>query len=59
MLKAINKLKNNKVSGNDMIPSECIKNEEESLHRLILLIWEEETIPNEWKESIIVPIHKK
>jgi len=27
VIKATNKLKNNKAPGNDMIPSECIKNE--------------------------------
>lgn len=61
--RAISKLKNNKAPGNDMIPSECLKDGGEILHkrihRLILLIWENETIPNDWKESIIVPIHKK
>jgi hypothetical protein len=29
------------------------------IHELITSIWNEEEIPEEWKESIIVPIHKK
>jgi hypothetical protein len=28
------------------------------IHRLILLIWNKEELPHQWKESI-VPIHKK
>jgi len=29
------------------------------IHKLIISIWKEEKLPEEWKESIIVPIHKK
>lgn len=29
------------------------------IHKLILQIRDEEQIPNEWKENIIIPIHKK
>jgi len=29
------------------------------MYELVRQIWEEETIPEEWKETIIVPIHKK
>ena len=29
------------------------------MHKLIVLIWNKEELPQEWKESIIVPIHKK
>jgi len=28
------------------------------MHELVRQIWEEERIPEEWKETIIVPIHK-
>ena len=29
------------------------------IHKLITTIWKREKLPEEWKESIIVPIHKK
>ena len=29
------------------------------IHKLITFIWKKEKLPEEWKESIIVPIHKK
>jgi len=29
------------------------------IHKLIISIWKKEKLPEEWKESIIVPIHKK
>ena len=29
------------------------------IHTLITSIWKKEKLPEEWKESIIVPIHKK
>jgi hypothetical protein len=29
------------------------------IHKLIKLIWNEEELPHQWKESIMVPIHKK
>jgi len=29
------------------------------IHRLITYIWKKEKLPEEWKESIIVPVHKK
>ena len=33
--------------------------EYEEIHKLIVLIWNKEELPQEWKESIIVTIHKK
>ena len=30
-----------------------------AIHKLIIVIWNKEELPGEWKESIIVPIHKK
>jgi len=30
-----------------------------SIHKLITSIWKKEKLPEEWKELIIVPIHKK
>jgi hypothetical protein len=29
------------------------------MYELVRQIWEEERIPDEWKETIIVPIHKR
>jgi hypothetical protein len=30
-----------------------------AIHKLINSIWNMEELPDQWKESIIVPIHKK
>ena len=30
-----------------------------AIHKLIISIWNKEELPEEWKESIVVPIHKK
>lgn len=60
---AIKELKNNKAPGEDSVPSELIKaggaRLAKEIHKLILNIWEKEVIPNEWKEAIVIPIHKK
>jgi hypothetical protein len=60
---AIGKLKSYKSPGTDYIPPELIKEEGETLyserHRLICSIWNKEELPQQWKESIIVPIYKK
>jgi hypothetical protein len=29
------------------------------IHKLITLIWNKEELPHQWKESIVLPIHKK
>jgi hypothetical protein len=29
------------------------------IHKLIMIIWNKEKLPHQWKESIVVPIHKK
>ena len=29
------------------------------IHKLIISIWKKEKLPEEWKQSITVPIHKK
>jgi hypothetical protein len=47
----------------DQIPSELIKAGGETLysevHRPVCSIWNKEKLPQQWKESIIVPIYKK
>jgi len=60
---AIDKLKSHKSPGIDQIPAELIKVGGRTMcleiHKLITSIWKKEKLPEEWKESIIVPIHKK
>jgi hypothetical protein len=60
---ATGKLKSYKSLGTDQIPAELIKAGGETLyseiHRLIYCIWNKEELPQQWKESIIVPIYKK
>jgi len=59
----IGKLKNHKSPGIDQIPAELIKAGGRTIcyeiHKLIISIWNREELPEEWKESIIVPIYKK
>jgi hypothetical protein len=60
---AIGTLKRYKSQGVDQIPAELIRVGGETLrseiHKLIKLIWKKEELPHQWKESIVVPIHKK
>jgi hypothetical protein len=60
---AIAKLKKYKLPGSDQIPAELIQAGGEILlsviHKLINSVWNKEKLPDQWKESIIVPIHKK
>ena len=60
---AIEKLKSHKSPGTDQIPAELIKAGGRTIrfaiHKLIIYSWNKEELPDEWKESIIVPIQKK
>jgi hypothetical protein len=60
---AIAKFKTYKSPGSGQIPAELIQAGGEMLlsaiHKLISSIWNKEELPDQWKESIIVPIHKK
>ncbi|KAJ4433510.1 hypothetical protein ANN_15819 [Periplaneta americana] len=60
---AIENLKNYKSPGIDQIPAELIQEGGSALskeiYKLVLAIWEKEIVPEQWKESIIVPIFKK
>jgi hypothetical protein len=60
---AIGKLKSCKFPGVDQIPAEQIQAGGEKLrseiHKLIQFSWNKEEFPHQWKESIMVPIHKK
>ena len=60
---AIGKLNSHKSPGIDQIPAELNKAGGRTIrcaiHKRIISIWNKEELPEEWKESIIVPIHKK
>jgi len=60
---AIEKLKSHKSPGIDQILAELIKAGDKTIHceiqKLIISISNKEELPEEWKESIIVPIYKK
>jgi hypothetical protein len=61
---AIEKLKSHRSPGIDQIPAKLIKaggrTIHYAIHKLIMAIWnKEEELPEEWKESIIIPINKK
>jgi len=60
---AIGKLKTHKSPGNNQIPAGMIKawgkTTDCEIHKLIISIWIKEELPEEFKESIIVPIYKK
>jgi hypothetical protein len=60
---AIEKLKRHKSPGIDQIPAELIKAGgriiRSEMHTLIISIWNKEELPEEWKESVIVPIYEK
>ena len=60
---AIEKLKSHKSPGIDKIPAELVKARGRTIryynHKLIISIWNKEELPEEWKESIIVPVYRK
>ena len=60
---AIDKLISHKSPGIEQIPAELIKAGGRTIcleiHKLITSIWKKEKLPEEWKKSIIVPIHRK
>ncbi|MXP61705.1 hypothetical protein FD744_25325 [Pantoea sp. Taur] len=60
---AIDRLKNNKAPGVDELPAELFKNGGEQLTKrvqdIILSIWEEEALPEDWKKAVICPVFKK
>jgi hypothetical protein len=60
---AVEMLKRHKSPGIDQIPAELIEAGgrmfRSETHKLINSIWNKEKLPEEWKESIIVPTYKK
>jgi len=59
----IKRLKSHKSPVIDQISAELIKAKCRTIrcaiHKLIISTWIKEELPEEWKESVIVPIHKK
>jgi hypothetical protein len=59
---SIEKLKKYKSPGSDQIPAEMYQAGGETLlsviHKLITSIWNKVELPDQWKESTIVSIHK-
>lgn len=59
----IKTMKNNKAPGEDGICAEILKaggiELAKKLHKIILQVWEREDIPEDWRNAIIIPIHKK
>jgi hypothetical protein len=57
----INKWKSNKAGGTDNIIPELIKQGgrtlKQRIYKLILMIWEKDQLPNQWKEGIIFPLY--
>lgn len=60
---AIKHLKRSKSPGIDDITPEALINAGDTvsvrIHRLIQLVWHAERLPQDWKDTIIVPVHKK
>jgi len=60
---AIEKLRSHRSLGIDQISGELIKAGGKTIHcethELIISIWNKKELPEEWKESIIVPICKE
>jgi hypothetical protein len=56
-------LKKYKSLGNDQISAELIQAGGEillsAIHKLVNSVWNKEQLTPQWKESIIVPVHKK
>jgi hypothetical protein len=57
------KLKKYKSPGSDQIVEERIQAGGEillsAIHKLVVSVWNKEELPDHWKESSIVPVHKK
>ncbi|VDP57218.1 unnamed protein product [Schistosoma curassoni] len=60
---AIRQIKNGKAAGPDNIPAEALKADVAAtariLHILFDKIWDEEQVPKDWKEGLLIKIPKK
>ena len=61
--KALNTLKNGKAAGPDGIPAELLKYGGQPMvdvmHKLMLKIWEDDEIPEEWGKAAVINLYKK
>jgi len=61
--KAVDRLRSRRASGVDELPAELWKHGGkeacEILHTLISKVWVSEELPDQWKEALVVPLHKK
>jgi hypothetical protein len=59
----INNLKLNEAAGSDNIPPELLKHGgktlKQKLHKLILIIWNNKQLPQQWNEGIICLVYRK
>jgi len=59
----INKLKLNKATGSDNMPPELLNHEgrtlKQKLYKLVLMMWNNEQLPQQLNEGIICPVYKK
>lgn len=62
-MEVIRNSKNGRAPGSDKIQVEILKAGGEQLyrrlHKIICKIWNNEQIPMEWKQGVVVPIYKK
>ena len=60
---ATEKLKSHKSPRTEQIPAELIKTGgrtiRSEIHKLTNSVWNKEELTEQWKESVVVPIHKK
>ncbi|VDP44744.1 unnamed protein product [Schistosoma curassoni] len=60
---AIRQIKSGKAAGPDNIPAEALKADVAAtariLHILFSKIWDEEQVPTDWKEGLLIKIPKK
>lgn len=60
---AIRSLKQRKSPGIDDVPPEALLHAgvalQQRIHRLLGVIWNREHVPQDWKDAVVVPVHKK
>jgi hypothetical protein len=60
---AIEKFRRHRLSSNDLIPAKLItaggSKIYSEIHKLINSVWNKKELPDQWKESIIIPVYKK